>query len=282
MNSALHEERRVAIEALCGQLTVYASRDTMERPWTDDDDAVNTAMKLHAVLGAHFLGDSSRSNLSDVAAFHAVMGQAIEPYPTSHPGERVARLRARLVAEEFYEFLEALFDQRASLWWRPVFIALLWLIWLIIRFAVIRVRLVELADAIADLKYVLEGTNLAFGINGDEVWSEVHLTNMAKVDGPVTPEGKRLKPPGWKPPDIERILIERGWRGDRHVWRTPRTWWEGVRLLLPMMLILAPARTSHLIWTRGYWGHRVALIFWWAWVGVGCWCLGTMAAAWVR
>jgi hypothetical protein len=32
--------------------------------------------------------------------------------------------------------------------------------------------------------------------------STYHRTNMAKVGGPIVPNGKRLKPKGWQPPDI--------------------------------------------------------------------------------
>jgi hypothetical protein len=37
-------------------------------------------------------------------------------------------------------------------------------------------------------------------------FAEVHRTNMAKVGGPVRPDGKKLKPEGWQPPDIAGIL----------------------------------------------------------------------------
>lgn len=71
-------------------------------------------------------------------------------------------------------------------------------------------NLVELADAIADSIYVLLGAAIAYGIDLRPVWAEVQRTNMAKVGGPVTPEGKRLKPPGWVKPDITRLLRLQG------------------------------------------------------------------------
>jgi predicted HAD superfamily Cof-like phosphohydrolase len=56
------------------------------------------------------------------------------------------------------------------------------------------------------LDYVVEGTRLEFGIDGESIAEEVHRTNMLKTDGPTSPEGKRLKPPGWEPPRIAMIL----------------------------------------------------------------------------
>jgi hypothetical protein len=36
---------------------------------------------------------------------------------------------------------------------------------------------------------------------------------MAKVGGALDANGKFRKPPGWTPPDIERVLREQGWTG---------------------------------------------------------------------
>ena len=46
----------------------------------------------------------------------------------------------------------------------------------------------------------------------DPVADEIQRTNMAKVGGPVREDGKRLKPPGWQPPDIEGELKKQGWQ----------------------------------------------------------------------
>jgi predicted HAD superfamily Cof-like phosphohydrolase len=62
----------------------------------------------------------------------------------------------------------------------------------------------------ADLDYVVEGTRLEFGIDGEPIAAEVHRANMAKTEGPVAPDGKRLKPPGWTPPDIAGVLRKQG------------------------------------------------------------------------
>lgn len=39
-------------------------------------------------------------------------------------------------------------------------------------------------------------------------WDEVHRSNLEKADGPVRSDGKRLKPPGWTPPDLRRVYVE--------------------------------------------------------------------------
>ena len=67
--------------------------------------------------------------------------------------------------------------------------------------------LVEIADGLADLIYVLIGTSIAYGIDLEPIWDEVHKTNMAKVGGGVRGDGKILKPEGWEPPEIERLLV---------------------------------------------------------------------------
>lgn len=73
----------------------------------------------------------------------------------------------------------------------------------------------EVADALADLIYVIYGMSRIFGIELDDVLAEVHRTNMAKVgvDGKVRrrPDEKILKPDGWLPPDITTILRDQGW-----------------------------------------------------------------------
>lgn len=70
---------------------------------------------------------------------------------------------------------------------------------------------VERADATIDLIVVLIGYAHSMGWPLAALWAEVHRSNMDKVD-PVTgavqrrDDGKILKPEGWKPPDIDRIL----------------------------------------------------------------------------
>lgn len=42
--------------------------------------------------------------------------------------------------------------------------------------------------------------------------SEVHRANMTKATGPIAPNGKRMKPPGFRPPDIVGELKKQGWK----------------------------------------------------------------------
>jgi predicted HAD superfamily Cof-like phosphohydrolase len=141
-----------------------------------------------------------------VREFHLAMNvPADAERPTRIPDERV-RLRAALIAEEFFETMRAMFGaygaglEEAE---RLVTNA--------IRFNSVHVNMVELADGMADLDYVVEGTRLEFGIDGAPIAAEVHRANMAKAGGPVAPNGKRLKPEGWTPPDIEGVLRRQGY-----------------------------------------------------------------------
>lgn len=59
------------------------------------------------------------------------------------------------------------------------------------------------------------GLGLHLGIPLNQVFAEVHRSNMAKAlpDGTVRyrPDGKVLKPDGWTPPDIKGVLLNSGW-----------------------------------------------------------------------
>jgi predicted HAD superfamily Cof-like phosphohydrolase len=69
---------------------------------------------------------------------------------------------------------------------------------------------VAIADGLADLLYVVFGTAVAYGIPMDEVFVEVHRSNMTKLDPdgqPIVGEGgKRLKGPGYVPPNIQPLI----------------------------------------------------------------------------
>lgn len=75
--------------------------------------------------------------------------------------------------------------------------------------------MVEVLDALCDIQYVLDGTFLEFGLHKlkDRAMAEVHASNMSKLgaDGrPVLREdGKVLKGPFFRRPDLTRILAER-------------------------------------------------------------------------
>jgi predicted HAD superfamily Cof-like phosphohydrolase len=66
--------------------------------------------------------------------------------------------------------------------------------------------LVEVADALADLAYVLLGTAVVHGINLQAVFDEVHRSNMTKAPlDPVTRKGG--KGLDYEPPAIAAVLL---------------------------------------------------------------------------
>jgi predicted HAD superfamily Cof-like phosphohydrolase len=72
--------------------------------------------------------------------------------------------------------------------------------------------LVEIADALGDMAYIIWGTALEYGIPLDKVIEEIHRSNMSKLDWDFKPimreDGKVLKSERYTPPDIKRILDE--------------------------------------------------------------------------
>lgn len=140
-----------------------------------------------------------------VAEFHRAMKCPERSNPGEIPEERV-RLRLKLIGEEFLELVYAMTDSKGDLSdavaeFRET-----------IDDAIIKVDMVKMTDALADLDYVVEGTRLEFGIDGDLIAGAVHAANMAKLGGPTREDGKILKPEGWKPPDIEGELRRQGWK----------------------------------------------------------------------
>ena len=132
----------------------------------------------------HWVNEHPRmSYFEDVCSFHNVCSLPVETTPKIPADERVA-LRQRLIQEEYDELIEALDEQ----------------------------DLAHIAKEAADVIVVVLGTMAEYGIPFDEVWDAVHKSNMAKVgeDGKVTrrEDGKVLKPDGWKPPDVEKIISE--------------------------------------------------------------------------
>ena len=117
---------------------------------------------------------------TDVRDFHQAFGQRIGEKPEL-PNVSERTLRMKLITEEFNELCDA---EEAN-------------------------DLVEVADALADIIYIACGTAVSYGIPLDDVFDEVHASNMAKlVDGKVIrrPDGKVQKPEGWQPPDIKGVL----------------------------------------------------------------------------
>jgi len=67
-------------------------------------------------------------------------------------------------------------------------------------------RLVAVADDLADLMYVVLYTANAWGIDMAPIFLAVHDSNMTKVGGPKSHNGKQLKPPTYVPPNLEPII----------------------------------------------------------------------------
>lgn len=150
---------------------------------------------------------------SHVQAFFRIANQTARETPGT-PSEAELRLGLSLVVEEgILELLPAALDidtEHDHDW-----VLVRDLLHRFIERAPARVRLVPLMDATIDTDYVVEGLRVRCGVDGTPLWTEVHAKNMAKQGGPKDPvTGKQLKPDGWTPPDIERLLREQGWQGD--------------------------------------------------------------------
>ncbi len=171
---------------------------------TDETMATVIATMLNEQIGQETkpVSDIRRQ----VEAFHRAMGQPVVEKPTVPSHERV-ELRLKLIAEEFGELLEACGGHESDLYSAKLNVARA-----IELRAVDYVDLVEVADALADLDYVIEGMRLELGINGAPIAAEVHRSNLAKSSGPRREDGKILKPEGWKPPDVDGELRRQGWK----------------------------------------------------------------------
>jgi predicted HAD superfamily Cof-like phosphohydrolase len=135
-----------------------------------------------------------------VAEFHAAMGVETPCEPVV-PSAQVVRLRLRLIAEEFFELLRACGVDV------PGVEAL---VMYLINDAALCVDMVEVADALSDLAYVIEGAFQAFGMRSAPLIAEVHASNLAKVGGGKDANGKIQKPEGWEPPNLKRVLLSLG------------------------------------------------------------------------
>jgi len=120
------------------------------------------------------------SYFTDVRDFHQAFGQRIGEKPEL-PNKDERKLRMKLLAEEYTELVVAEYND----------------------------DIVEITDALADIIYIACGTAVSYGIPLDDVFAEVHRSNMAKlVDGKVIrrADGKVQKPEGWTAPDISGVL----------------------------------------------------------------------------
>lgn len=128
-----------------------------------------------------------KTAIQDVADFHIACDQPVRVTPQLISSEETL-LRKRLIKEETEETLKAMDSG----------------------------DLVEIADGLADIMYVVIGTAHHYGIPLAAVWNEVQRSNMTKPD-PTTgkalkrDDGKILKGPWFSPADIGKVLLVNGW-----------------------------------------------------------------------
>ena len=75
--------------------------------------------------------------------------------------------------------------------------------------AYLKKDIVEVADACADIVWVVEGLMYSLGIDPQVVWDEIAKSNSSKtVDGKLIKreDGKVLKPESYKAPNIQKAL----------------------------------------------------------------------------
>lgn len=127
--------------------------------------------------------------MADVRAFHEKCGVPVKD-ECRLPSKQRLCLRMDLTAEEYDELDDSM--------WQAVHAA---------RGEVDSARaIITTADALADLIYVLVGTALELGIPLDRVWAEVHASNMTKSADHTRADGKILKGPNYRPPDIHKAI----------------------------------------------------------------------------
>ena len=133
---------------------------------------------------------ASLNNAERVRQFHRAVGNVDPPVPTP-PDEAVLSLRRVLIEEESHEVLEAFarFQEALPDGGREL-------------------EFHALVHELTDLLYVTYGALVAFGVEPDGVFAEVHRANMQKAAGPRREDGKQLKPEGWRPADVAGVLAE--------------------------------------------------------------------------
>lgn len=128
------------------------------------------------------------TNSERVRQFHSAVGSS-DPLVPIQPSEAVLSLRRTLIEEESREVLEAFSQlQSASLEEGK------------------EAGFSALVHELADMLYVTYGALVAFGVEPDEVFAEIHRANLQKASGPRREDGKQLKPAGWQPADISGVL----------------------------------------------------------------------------
>ncbi|CAZ96965.1 nucleoside triphosphate pyrophosphohydrolase family protein [Zobellia galactanivorans] len=125
-----------------------------------------------------------KNKISAVELFHTSFGLGVSKTMRADLGEKKNLLRFNLMDEENKEYLEAANDN----------------------------DLVEVADALGDMLYILCGTIIEHGMQHkiEEVFNEIQRSNMSKLGADGKPiyreDGKVLKGPNYFKPNISKIL----------------------------------------------------------------------------
>lgn len=160
-----------------------------------------------------------------VKEFHTTFGHPIATAPTD-VDENTRLLRFRLIYEEMMEFGRAIgvkgLADKTEEEFKAVVKAALNAVSLIPNFPT---DLVEAADALGDIDYVVQGSNLVFGFPAESVVEEIHRANMSKLgaDGkPIYDEHHKVqKGPNYRKPDVGGVL--------RLIAETHKSWLEDDR-----------------------------------------------------
>ena len=128
-----------------------------------------------------------KTNALKVKEFMKVFGQEVKEEP-KFPNDNTVNARIDLIHEEFDELKQAIYSDEARN----------------------EGTLVAIADALTDILYVTYGMAHSFGIDIDECFRTVHVSNMSKLDEDGKPiyrdDGKVLKGPNYRPPNLKEIM----------------------------------------------------------------------------
>ncbi len=128
-----------------------------------------------------------QEQIAAVTKFHEVYRIPYAVQPTTDVDPQLIALRHRLMAEENEEYLEA----------------------------ALAGNLVEVADALGDMLYILCGTIITHGMQDkiEDVFREIQRSNLSKLGADGQPiyreDGKVMKGPNYFKPDIAAILAGR-------------------------------------------------------------------------